>query len=410
MKHQTFSRRESAPTPRPFRDSPPRRQSGGTAEKPIHLSDSEDDEKKPNNELELMCRTVLYRTKRYRDKPVKFLEKSLRLTIHEIMYSLIVEVLISKLPPIFVVIKLEGDTSFLALQPSSESACLNLIDRLRQSHGFLPLRELNDADDEEYLKFKEIVIDRQARRVKSSPVVLTYPLPPDATDVITITQEDLTRLQPQEYFNDNLVDYYFKWLLAVKMPQCAPYTICLSSHFFTQLRDNLENVATWFSPQSLLQKDLIFVPINMNVHWSLAVIIRPKNFTLGDTSEQPTVIATIDSMGQFHRRSKILSNLKHFLAAHSDLDEEACQAIKGQVLYGPQQSNAHDCGVYMLLAAQSIMAKFGKARKRGVTIDVDDLLDKHAFSQADVDRTRQVMLDNLNADAEKYAQLMQDRQ
>ncbi|CAK4087619.1 unnamed protein product [Aphanomyces euteiches] len=148
----------------------------------------------------------------------------------------------------------------------------------------------------------------------------------------------------------------------------------------------------------------------MNVHWSLAVIIRPKNFTLGDTSEQPTVIATIDSMGQFHRRSKILSNLKHFLAAHSDLDEEACQAIKGQVLYGPQQSNAHDCGVYMLLAAQSIMAKFGKARKRGVTIDVDDLLDKHAFSQADVDRTRQVMLDNLNADAEKYAQLMQDRQ
>ncbi|CAK4632951.1 unnamed protein product [Aphanomyces euteiches] len=210
MKHQTFSRRESAPTPRPFRDSPPRRQSGGTAEKPIHLSDSEDDEKKPNNELELMCRTVLYRTKRYRDKPVKFLEKSLRLTIHEIMYSLIVEVLISKLSPIFVVIKLEGDTSFLALQPSSESACLNLIDRLRQSHGFLPLRELNDADDEEYLKFKEIVIDRQARRVKSSPVVLTYPLPPDATDVITITQEDLTRLQPQEYLNDNLVDYYFK--------------------------------------------------------------------------------------------------------------------------------------------------------------------------------------------------------
>jgi Ulp1 family protease len=39
---------------------------------------------------------------------------------------------------------------------------------------------------------------------------LTYPLPPCTVDVVTITRQDIARLQPAEYLNDNIIDYYLK--------------------------------------------------------------------------------------------------------------------------------------------------------------------------------------------------------
>ncbi|RHZ25597.1 hypothetical protein DYB31_009369, partial [Aphanomyces astaci] len=67
--------------------------------------------------------------------------------------------------------------------------------------------------DTEYAKYNNMLLEttntKKAHRV-ASPIVLVYPLPPHVTDVISITQNDLDRLQPAEYLNDNLVDYYFK--------------------------------------------------------------------------------------------------------------------------------------------------------------------------------------------------------
>lgn len=41
----------------------------------------------------------------------------------------------------------------------------------------------------------------------------TYPLPPCSIDIVTITKQDIGRLQPEQYLNDNLIDYYFKYVL-----------------------------------------------------------------------------------------------------------------------------------------------------------------------------------------------------
>ncbi|RHY23927.1 hypothetical protein DYB36_006138, partial [Aphanomyces astaci] len=73
-------------------------------------------------------------------------------------------------------------------------------------------RRIIPACDTEYAKYNNMLLEttntKKAHRV-ASPIVLVYPLPPHVTDVISITQNDLDRLQPAEYLNDNLVDYYF---------------------------------------------------------------------------------------------------------------------------------------------------------------------------------------------------------
>jgi Ulp1 family protease len=41
-------------------------------------------------------------------------------------------------------------------------------------------------------------------------VVLVYP-PPPAADGIQITREDLGRLDPNEFLNDSIIDFYIKY-------------------------------------------------------------------------------------------------------------------------------------------------------------------------------------------------------
>lgn len=43
-------------------------------------------------------------------------------------------------------------------------------------------------------------------------VQLTYPLPPCSTDLVAITRGDISRLKPRHYLNDNIIDYFFKYV------------------------------------------------------------------------------------------------------------------------------------------------------------------------------------------------------
>jgi len=49
--------------------------------------------------------------------------------------------------------------------------------------------------------------------------MLTYPPPPCASDIVTLIRRDVNRLKPERYLNDNLIDYYFKYvMLGVSLP------------------------------------------------------------------------------------------------------------------------------------------------------------------------------------------------
>ena len=55
-----------------------------------------------------------------------------------------------------------------------------------------------------------------------------------------------------------------------------------STFFWRRLTDqgngraNFANVSNWSRKIDIFERDLLFIPINENLHWSLAIIYRPK--------------------------------------------------------------------------------------------------------------------------------------
>ena len=122
--------------------------------------------------------------------------------------------------------------------------------------------------------------------------------PPHCTHFYTPMTHELASSYPfgQEFLNDNLIDFYFK--LRLKEPDKVggkPVSTAhiFSTHFYTKLTEEApqpksgpaahldeaarrhRKVRRWTKGFDVFEKDFVFVPINMSLHWSLAVICYP---------------------------------------------------------------------------------------------------------------------------------------
>ncbi|KAJ3789207.1 hypothetical protein GGU10DRAFT_305668 [Lentinula aff. detonsa] len=128
----------------------------------------------------------------------------------------------------------------------------------------------------------------QTKQVKKRPsedpdeIILSYP-PDAATGAVKITNGDYSRLLPNEYLNDTLIEFGLKlWLheLAMVDPELANQVHIFSSFFYKKLnKKNLEegyqSVRRWTSKFDIFSKKFVIVPINENMHWYLAIIYQP---------------------------------------------------------------------------------------------------------------------------------------
>ncbi|XP_067157114.1 sentrin-specific protease 7 isoform X1 [Apteryx mantelli] len=141
---------------------------------------------------------------------------------------------------------------------------------------------LSSALNEEW---KEV---REAGAVKN---LIVYP-PPPAKGGLGVTREDLECLEYGEFLNDVIIDFYLKYLLLEKAPKhLADRTHIFSSFFYkclTRTEKNSEGdpkvtaaqrrhkrVRTWTRHINIFSKDYIFVPVNEESHWYIAVICFP---------------------------------------------------------------------------------------------------------------------------------------
>ncbi|KAE9138484.1 hypothetical protein PF005_g14719 [Phytophthora fragariae] len=131
------------------------------------------------------------------------------------------------------------------------------------------------------------------RRIESrrNEVLLTYPY--DGSDTagrISVTLGDVDRLVPGEFLNDNIIDFYLRFLWRHLPPWQQEQTYFFTSHFFTQLNgtngahelttadpdERFARVARWTQKEAnLFEKKFLFIPINDSFHWSIAVFCNP---------------------------------------------------------------------------------------------------------------------------------------
>ncbi|KAH8555574.1 hypothetical protein BGW37DRAFT_141723 [Umbelopsis sp. PMI_123] len=106
---------------------------------------------------------------------------------------------------------------------------------------------------------------------------------------ITLSKADEARLDDGEFLNDNIIDFYMKWILdqlQTRDPELANQVHIFNSFFYKRLTQRNRNsrkeetvydrVKKWTAKINLFEKSYVFIPINENWHWYLAIICNLK--------------------------------------------------------------------------------------------------------------------------------------
>lgn len=164
----------------------------------------------------------------------------------------------------------------------------------------------------------------------------------------TVTCKDLKTVLGTNWLNDVVIDFYMG-LVAERSNEVpgSRRVHALTTHFFNVLRNRgYEAVRRWTDNVDLFSYDLVLVPIHDMDHWSLAVLnIMNRTFEF------------YDSMGRKNRNcyQVLMAYLKK---EHQDKrkfpltpkEKWECHYVKNL----PQQTNSHDCGVFVCLYAECL--------------------------------------------------------
>merc|ERR1711964_953424 len=147
---------------------------------------------------------------------------------------------------------------------------------------------LKDFSDEEHNLIMNLT--RRSRRLRKqtndlkqekSQVLLLYP--PNVIHPVTITHGDLERCGYSQYLNDSIIDFYLKYLHN-NMPKDLQGKVHIFNTFFYKRYisakgysraspvEKWESVQKWTKLVDIFEKDFLFIPINKDLHWSLAVV------------------------------------------------------------------------------------------------------------------------------------------
>ncbi|KAG2179821.1 hypothetical protein INT43_003604 [Umbelopsis isabellina] len=148
------------------------------------------------------------------------------------------------------------------------------------------------------------------KQIDSDEILFVYPF--TGYGGITVSKADEARLDDGEFLNDSIIDFYMKWILdqlQSRNPELAGQVHIFNSFFYKRLTqrnpnasksDSLyERVKKWTSKINLFDKTYVFIPINENWHWYLAVICNlnqmvPSPKVVQQPSTVPLLLSTED--------------------------------------------------------------------------------------------------------------------
>ncbi|XP_040591233.1 sentrin-specific protease 2-like [Mesocricetus auratus] len=157
---------------------------------------------------------------------------------------------------------------------------------------------------------------------------------------LTITRGDMQTLQESQWLNDDIINFYMNLISErSKLPGYAAIHT-FNTFFYTKLKcGGYRSVKRWTRALNIFEKDIVLVPVHLEVHWSLVVIdLRKKT------------IAYWDSMGL--KRPSVLRMIFQYLQEESkarrniDLDPLEWRQYSMEAEEIPLQLNKSDCGVF----------------------------------------------------------------
>ncbi|XP_064986288.1 probable ubiquitin-like-specific protease 2B isoform X2 [Musa acuminata AAA Group] len=227
----------------------------------------------------------------------------------------------------------------------------------------------DDSLDPSALFSRDYFTDLLCFRIADSVVDVVYPK--GDPDAVSISKRDVDLLQPETFINDNIIDFYIKYLKNKIQPDQKHRFHFFNSFFFRKLADLDKDrgcvsegraaflrVRKWTRKVNIFEKDYIFIPVNFNLHWSLLIICHPGEVAnLEDNeidSDKVPCILHMDSIKGSH------SGLKNIIQSymweewkerHPETTEDDSLKylnLRFVSLELPQQENSFDCGLFLL--------------------------------------------------------------
>ncbi|KAL6734154.1 hypothetical protein Aduo_004725 [Ancylostoma duodenale] len=246
-------------------------------------------------------------------------------------------------------------------------------------------------------------------------VLLVFP--PGESGAVSLHFEDLRVLAHGEMLNDNIIEFYLKYIRAKLVEEEQRDKVFVFNTFFYQkltekqpsisilnknhrssvgrfewIKRNFSKVKSWTKKVDIFNMDYIVLPINDEMHWYLVIIVKPALAVVtkrtedvdqarkrGSFRENPdTFIVVLDSLPDPNdvKRKCVLDILRDYLECEladkrGTQEELYLDRTRIGALYPagvPHQENYVDCGLYLLQFAEAFLMKppTGKMLKQGV--------------------------------------------
>uniref|UniRef100_A0A6B2KZ61 Ubiquitin-like protease family profile domain-containing protein n=1 Tax=Arcella intermedia TaxID=1963864 RepID=A0A6B2KZ61_9EUKA len=218
-----------------------------------------------------------------------------------------------------------------------------------------------------------------------SNTILVYPR--NTKDAISLTLADKNRLKPDQFLNDSVIDFFLRYCKE-KYLESKQFYFC-NTFFYKSLEK--VSIRKWTRNVDIFSYDYIFIPINEDFHWKLAVVClagshtKPKSESSDDSnsskkksrssddsyspypkkkskssdddnlvSVQSSCILLFDSLRMETEDSLVFKQIRNYLNAEwqaknkQETRQFTLHNCIGYIPEAPRQNNAIDCGVFVL--------------------------------------------------------------
>lgn len=183
---------------------------------------------------------------------------------------------------------------------------------------------------------------------------------------ICVTQNDLQCLNSREYINDNIINFWLKYMFDTLLDNSQQKRIHIcDTHFILGLREN-EDPNHFQRRMKDFQKDFVIIPVNVDNHWLLGTW-EYSGHVFNEQMFNELIFRSrlrfYDSMGKDYLpdekieiKNKLIAVIRK--AIHlGKVDEAIADNPQIAVCHErvKKQPNLYDCGIHLLLNAEWFM-------------------------------------------------------